>query len=70
MRYRVIIEQDEDAMFIATCPVLPGYLSQENTREEALENIKGAIEGYLESLILHGEAIPPPIQEEVVEVLL
>ncbi len=70
MRYRVIIEQDEDAMFIATCPVLPGCLSQGNTREEALENIKGAIEAYLESLILHGEAIPPPIQEEVVEVLL
>ena len=70
MRYRVIIEQDEDGVFIASCPTLPGCFSQGDTREEALENIKDAIEGYLESLNLHGEAIPPPIQEEVVEVLL
>lgn len=70
MHYRILIEQDEDGVFVATCPVLPGCISQGDTRTEALENIKDAIEGYLASLEKHGEAIPPPIQEEVVEVTL
>lgn len=70
MHYRVTIEQDEDGVFIAMCPALPGCISQGDTRTEALENIKDAIEGYLISLEKHGEAIPPSIQEEVVEVSL
>jgi len=37
-------------------------------RAEALENIKDAISGYLASLRKHDEPIPPPIEEEVVEV--
>lgn len=68
MRYRVIIEQDEDGVFIAECPALPGCISQGETRREALQNIADAIEGYIESLKKHGEAIPPPITEELVEV--
>ena len=67
MKYRVVIEQ-EDGMFIAECPSLPGCVSQGKTREEALKNIKDAIEGYLESLRKHGEPIPPSIEEDVVEV--
>ncbi len=70
MHYRILIEQDEDGVFVAACPALPGCISQGDTRAEALENIKDAIEGYLISLKKHGEAIPPPIQEEVVEVTL
>lgn len=70
MHYRILIEQDEDGVFVAACPALPGCISQGGTRAEALENIKDAIEGYLISLKKHGEAIPPPIQEEVVEVTL
>lgn len=70
MHYRILIEQDEDGVFISTCPALPGCISQGDTRAEAVENIKDAIEGYLASLEKHGEAIPPPIQEEVVEVTL
>jgi predicted RNase H-like HicB family nuclease len=68
MKYRVIIEQDEDGMYIAECPSLPGCISQGRTREEALKNIKEAIEGYLESLEKHNEPIPPSIEEEIVEV--
>ncbi len=68
MRYRVSIEVDEDGVFIVECPSLPGCVSQGKTREEALENIKDAIRGYLESLAKHGEPIPPPITEEIVEV--
>jgi len=70
MKYRIIIEQDEDGMYVAECPALPGCISQGKTREEALENIRDAIKGYLESLRKHDEPIPPPIEEEIVEVSL
>ncbi len=68
VRYRVLIEQDEDGMFIADCPSLPGCVSQGRTRGEAIVNIKDAIAGYLESLRKHNEPIPPSIWEETVEV--
>ena len=68
MRYRVFIEQDEDGMYVVECPVLPGCISQGKTRSKAIENIKDAIEGYLESLKKENEPIPPSIQEEIVEV--
>lgn len=70
MRWRILIEQDEDGMFIAECPSLPGCISQGETRKEALESIQDAIRGYIESLRKHEEPIPPSIQEEVVEVLV
>jgi len=68
MKYRVLIEEDEDGMFVAEVPSLPGCISQGVTREEALANIKEAIAVYVESLEAHGEAVPPPITEELVEV--
>lgn len=70
MKFRVIINQDEDGVFVAECPSLPGCISQGNTRKEALENINDAIKGYLESLKKHNEPIPPPIFEETIEVNL
>ena len=68
MKYRVLIEQDEDGVFVAEVPSLPGCISQGATREQAIENIKEAIALYLESLEAHDEPVPPPITEEVVEV--
>lgn len=68
MKYRVTIEQDEDGIFVAEVPSLPGCITQGNTRLEALTNIKEAIELYLESLEAHNEPIPPSIYEEIVEV--
>jgi len=68
MRYRVLIEQDEDGVYVAEVPSLPGCVSQGQTRTEALNNIKEAIAGYIESLNAHGDPIPPSITEEVVEV--
>ncbi len=59
MKYRVIIEQDEDDIFVAQVPSLPGCISQGNTRTEAMKNIQEAIEVYLESLNEHGEPVPP-----------
>lgn len=68
MKYRALIEQDEDGVFIAEVPALPGCISQGNTRKEALWNIQEAITAYLESLKAHNEPIPPSIYEEMVEV--
>ena len=68
MKYRVLFELDEDGVFIATCPSLPGCVSQGKTRDEASANIREAIEGYLKSLKKHGDPIPPSILEEVIEV--
>ncbi|MFN6962838.1 MAG: type II toxin-antitoxin system HicB family antitoxin [Pyrinomonadaceae bacterium] len=68
MKFRVLIEQDEDGAFVAEAPSLPGCISQGTTRGEALDNIREAIEAYIESLEAHGEPVPPSITEEVVEV--
>ena len=67
MRYRILIEQDEDGIFVAECPTLPGCISQGKTRSEAVTNIEDAMKGYIESLKKHNEPIPPSIQEEIVE---
>jgi antitoxin HicB len=68
MKFRVIIEQDEDGVFVAHCPALPGCISQGATRQEAQANIKEAITGYLESLKKHGEPIVSPITKEIVAI--
>ena len=53
MKYRISIEQDEDGVFVAECPSLPGCISQGRTRKEAIENIQDAMKGYIESLKQH-----------------
>jgi predicted RNase H-like HicB family nuclease len=68
MKFRVLIEQDEDGAFVAQVPSLPGCVSQGQTRAAAITNIQEAIAGYLESLSERDEAIPPAIDEEVVDV--
>lgn len=68
MKYRVLIERDGDGVFVAEALSLPGCVSQGNTRAEALANVQEAIAGYIESLKAHDEPVPPPIEEELVEV--
>jgi predicted RNase H-like HicB family nuclease len=70
MKYRVLVQQDEDGMFVAEAPSLPGCISQGETRASALSNVEEAIKAYLESLESHGEPIPPSIYEEVIEVAM
>lgn len=48
MKLHVIIEQDETGYYVTEVPALPGCLSQGKTYEEAIANIKEAIEGWLE----------------------
>ena len=63
-----MIQRDEDGVYVAEVPSLPGCVSQGTTRAEALDNVREAIALYLESLKAHGDPVPPPIDEEVVEV--
>ena len=55
---QVILYQDEDNVWIAECPSLPGVVSDGATREEAIENVKEAIEGYIKAL--EGDKLPVP----------
>lgn len=48
MKLHVIIDQDEKGYYVAEVPALPGCLSQGKTYEEAIANIKEAIEGWFE----------------------
>ena len=48
MKFNVVIEKDESGYYVAEVPALPGCLSQGKTIDEARENIKEAIEGWLE----------------------
>lgn len=66
MKFRIVIQEDEDQMWVAECPALPGCISQGRTRAEALVNIQDAIRGYLTSVQKHHESIPPAMTEEVI----
>ncbi len=68
MKYGGLIETDEDGVFVATVPSLPGCVADGTTRGEALGSVREAIALYIESLEEHGDAIPLPITEELVEV--
>ena len=59
MRFTVLLTPDaEDGGYVVECPAIPGCISEGDTVEEALANIKGAIEGCLESLAAHQEPLP------------
>jgi predicted RNase H-like HicB family nuclease len=48
MKLKVVLEPSEESGFTAYVPSLPGCISEGDTKEEALENIKEAIELYIE----------------------
>lgn len=51
MHFKVVLEEDEEVGgYVVSCPGLPGCFSQGDTTDEALENIKEAIQACLESL--------------------
>ncbi len=68
MKFRIVIQQDEDGAYVAECPTLPGCISQGATYKEAVDGMSDATKGYLESLKKHNEPIPPSISEEIIEV--
>ena len=48
MKLKVLISEGEDGWFVVQCPSIPGCISQGRNLQEALDNIKQAIEGCLE----------------------
>jgi len=62
---QVLVYPDEDGYWVAEVPSLPGCNTQGDTREEALVNIKDAIEGYIEVLRAAGRPIPDETREVV-----
>jgi len=66
MKFYVVLEPDlESGGYVVECPELPGCVSQGETVDEALRNIKEAIEVYLESLKKLGESLPLVTEVEV-----
>jgi predicted RNase H-like HicB family nuclease len=55
---QVVIYRGEDGMWIAECPSLPGCISQGSDREEAVANVKEAIEAYVDALRDDGLPVP------------
>ncbi len=68
MSYTVVLQQEPDGGFVATVPMLPGCVSQGDTRAEAMTNIREAIEVYIEDCIESGEELPTEAGREIVEV--
>jgi len=62
----VIIYRGEDNYWVAECCSLPGCISQGKTKEEAISNIKEAIEVYIESLKEDNLPIPKELFETIV----
>ncbi len=54
MKFKVVLEKDEDGVIVATVPSLPGCISQGKTEQEALQNIREAIDLHVSSLAEEG----------------
>jgi predicted RNase H-like HicB family nuclease len=68
MRYTVVLEHEEDGGYVASVPALPGCVSEGDTRDQALANIREAIELYVEDCRDAGDPIPTEAGKEFVEV--
>ncbi|MBI2816066.1 MAG: type II toxin-antitoxin system HicB family antitoxin [Acidobacteria bacterium] len=67
-QYTVVIEQDEDGVYISSCPALQGCHSYGDTYEEALENIREVIQLHIEARQSVGDPIPIEVAVDRVEV--
>ncbi|MEH2089944.1 MULTISPECIES: type II toxin-antitoxin system HicB family antitoxin [Cyanophyceae] len=67
MKFNVTLDRDEDGAWIVECPSIPGCVSQGQTKEEALENIKDAIAACLQVRAERG--LPLTIETHQVEVV-
>ena len=67
-KFRVILEPNESDGYTVMVPLLPGCISEGDTKDEALANIKEAIELYIESL--QADGVPIPLEEAVEEAVV
>ena len=68
MNFKVTLDRDEDGTWIVECPAIPGCVSQGRTREEALGNIRKAIQLCLE--VRAEQRLPLTLETREVEVAL
>jgi predicted RNase H-like HicB family nuclease len=67
MKFMTTLERDEDGVWVAECPSIPGCVSQGRTREEAIDNIKEAIALCLE--VRSERGLPLTVETSMVEVV-
>ncbi|MCI0348625.1 MAG: type II toxin-antitoxin system HicB family antitoxin [Acidobacteriales bacterium] len=68
MKFAITIDRDEDGIWVVECPSIPGCVSQGQTKQEALKNIREAIELCLEVRAERG--LPLTVETRQVEVAL
>lgn len=66
MKFNITLDSDEDGVWVVECPAIPGCVSQGQTREEALENIKEAIALCLE--VRAEKGLPLTVETRQIEV--
>ena len=66
MKFNVTLDRDEDGVWIVECPSIPGCVGQGDTREDALENIREAIQLCLE--VRAEKGLPLTVETRQVEV--
>lgn len=66
---QVLVYQDEDGFWIVEVPSLPGCGSDGTTREEAVNNVKEAIDLWIEDALANGEFIPQDFSPIAVELV-
>ncbi|MFM7128300.1 MAG: type II toxin-antitoxin system HicB family antitoxin [bacterium] len=66
MQFAITLDRDEDGAWVAECPAIPGCVSQGKSRDEAVKNIKDAIQ---DCLIVHAQrGMPLTIETQLIEV--
>jgi predicted RNase H-like HicB family nuclease len=68
MKFTITLDRDEDGVWIAECPAIPGCISQGQTRTEALANVEEAITACLEARAEQG--LPLTIETQQIEVVV
>ena len=68
MKFTVTIDRDEDGVWIAECPAIPGCVSQGSTKEQAIENVREAIKLCLE--VRAEQGLPLTIETYQVEIVV
>jgi len=63
MKLLVTLERDETGTIVAQCPAIPGCVSQGRTEEEALENIREAIQACVEARAANGMPVTVTVRE-------
>lgn len=63
LSYSVELKPQKEGGYTVTVPILPGCISEGDTMEEALKNIKDAVEGYIKVMVKNGKKVPLEFSE-------